>query len=98
MVKLFNSCVSMIVPACKQCQPSIGGDKSREGIYGSKGAILCTSNEVLVILVDISRGDVTSACTPIVGVILPYYRAQTQCMSNGPDPIVDIAEGWLCVN
>lgn len=95
MVKLFSSCVSMIVPACKQCQPLMDGDRSRESIYGSKGAILCTSNEVLVILVNISRSNVTSACTPIVGVIFPDDCAQAQCMSDGPDSIVDIAEGWL---
>lgn len=91
MVKLLSSCVSMIVPPCKQCQSLMDGDKTREGIYGSVGATLCTSNEDLVILVDISSSNVIKAFTPIIGVILPNDRAQAQCMGNGPDPIVDIA-------
>lgn len=91
MVKLLSSCVSMIVPPCKQCQSLMDGNKIREGIYGSVGATLCTSNEDLVILVDISSSNVIKAFTPIIGVILPNDRAQAQCMGNGPDPIVDIA-------
>jgi hypothetical protein len=57
-----------------------------------------TSNEGLIVLVDISNSDVIGAFSPIVGIVFPNNCAQAQRVGNGPDPIVNIAEGrlWTC--
>lgn len=101
MVKLFNSCVRMIVPACR----CIGHEEyySQQAIitcdakptHRSELAILRVRDQGLIIGINIRYCDVSRAELPVVRVVFPDDRAQPEALRDGADAIVDVPKGWL---
>ena len=63
--------------------------------YGAKGAILGACNESLVVGIDVGIGDVGRSSTPVIRVVLPDDGAETKCVSDGTDTVVDVTKGRL---
>lgn len=67
----------------------------KDGPYGAKCAVGSTGDEGFVVGVDVGIGDVAGSSAPVVGVVLPDDGAETECMSDGTDTVVDVTKGRL---
>ena len=63
--------------------------------YSTKGAITSERNEIFIVGVDVSVGDIASSSSPIVGVILPDDGAKTKCMGNSTHTVINVTIGRL---
>lgn len=69
--------------------------KRKKSAYGAECAVLSALDEGLVVGVDIGVGNVSCASTPVIGIVFPDDGAETECMGDGTDTVVDITKGRL---
>jgi hypothetical protein len=63
--------------------------------YRTKRAVLCQLDDIPVISVHLSSGDVSGGFLPVECVMFPYNSTQAKAWGNGSDTVINIAKGGL---